>query len=605
VIDRLKLGARLRTADAVQAERVLAASLSGKSRDRLIHAFRLSSSALKEHPEEWPTQLIARLQGDKDSAVRSVVASIAESREGCWLEPIRAPLVPAGSPITRIIDAETPYMNGRMMVWSNDRRRITSFCRTAFRTWDISANREVSRLELPIEWGRAAISNPPRTAIVAVAQRQILLVNLKNATATQILNGAVIESIAISADGRWAVATSVPPDWDYFEHEWDGPRTFHLFDLRRRRCVRTWQDHSAVITDLALSATGEFLATTSRDKSARLYDLRKGQTLGHWISRSRLTAVAITPSGHRVAYVSERRALTVRTRNGYIVARHGRVGAADPGCLALSANGRRAVLAGGGWVSVVDVRSGKRYDPDVATQPYLDCLAIDAEARNAITGENSSQLIQWDLTKVRKVEQPYPWISGIWAGASEALVHAGRLSLWNLSTGKSTEIFSSRNFQSAAAPSANRWAVATWAPSSGGRIRIGNWGRKQTTALFSTPGLVNGLEFSRSGSRLAASVHLAPNQTELRVIDLISKQTVWQSPNVPASISSHLSPSGRYLALCSLRGGIEVVDLDTKIVHDYIFPNQTPGGSYLRLRMRTSFFSKVTRPSYSNGESTS
>ena len=91
---------------------------------------------------------------------------------------------------------------------------VTSFRDVSFRTWDLSLGQEIRRLDLPIQWGRAAISDPPSTAVVMVSQRQLLLVNLESATAEVIFDEHAIEWVAISADGAWAVTTGVPPDWD-------------------------------------------------------------------------------------------------------------------------------------------------------------------------------------------------------------------------------------------------------------------------------------------------------------------------------------------------------------------------------------------------------
>src|SRR5205814_6049665 len=133
-----------------------------------------------------------------------------------------------------------PYDESRALIWSKDRRTITSFRNSSFRTWDLRSGREAHRFDLPIDWGRAAISDPPRRAVVMASQRQLLQVNLESSTVEVIFTGSVIELVAISADGAWAVTTSVPPDWDYFKHDWNGPRTLRLFDLERRSCVRTW-----------------------------------------------------------------------------------------------------------------------------------------------------------------------------------------------------------------------------------------------------------------------------------------------------------------------------------------------------------------------------
>ena len=123
-------------------------------------------------------------------------------------------LIPAGGPVVEIVNARAPYDHGRGLVWSKDRNLVTSFRDVSFRTWDLSLGQEIRRLDLPIQWGRAAISDPPSTAVVMVSQRQLLLVNLESATAEVIFDEHAIEWVAISADGAWAVTTGVPPDWD-------------------------------------------------------------------------------------------------------------------------------------------------------------------------------------------------------------------------------------------------------------------------------------------------------------------------------------------------------------------------------------------------------
>src|ERR1700722_8156718 len=115
--------------------------------------------------------------------------------------------------------------------------------------------------------------------------------------------------------------------------------------------------------------------------------------LGSWKCAREVDAVALTPSGHRIAYAS--RVLVVRRRNGDLVRRIASCGA-DRGCLALSKDGSKVVFASGGEVSAVDLRTAARFGPFPGTQPHQSSLVIDDHARHAITGELGNQLVIWD-----------------------------------------------------------------------------------------------------------------------------------------------------------------------------------------------------------------
>ena len=544
-----------------RAERILAKGLFSAQRSLIKQAFRLSAAALAEEPAEWPTQILARIQSYK-VLTRHVQRSITASYESDWLTPIRSPLIAAGGPIDEIVNVGWPYDESRALIWSKYRNLVTSFRNASFRTWDLSLGKETRRLDLPIEWGRAAISDPPSLAVVMASQRQLLLVNLENATAEVIFNGPVLECVAISGDGAWAVTTGVPPEWDYSKHDWNGPRTLRLFDLKQQSCVRSWGAHRAVIVDLALSYDGRYLATASRDQTARLFDLANQTIVGTWRSSRGLVAIALSPSGRRLAYTSRGGILTVRRFDGGIVGRFNHC-AAEPGCLALSKGGGKIVAGSGGALSVIDVNKGIRHGPFSGTQPNLSSLVIDEGAKRALTGELGTQLVLWDLTKIRKRGSSGQWISGIWAGAEEALIHQDGLSLWTLATGHSRQIVKPGSYAVTASPGARVWAIERWAASGGATIRVGVFGRKSSKLLLASRdlslGMLTSAQLSRNGKRLLALVH----RTGCRVLNMADSSTVWQLDELGLGVRAFLSPSGRYVALCSLGGQTSIVDLDT------------------------------------------
>jgi hypothetical protein len=135
-----------------EAERFLLRRFSGVARSLISQAFRLSAAVLAEEPTEWPTQILGRLQTVEGSATRRVRQAVIESQEGCWLKPIRTPLTAAGGPVAAIVNVGAPNDQNKALVWSSNRKTITSFRGSSFRTWELNSGREVWRLDLPIEW---------------------------------------------------------------------------------------------------------------------------------------------------------------------------------------------------------------------------------------------------------------------------------------------------------------------------------------------------------------------------------------------------------------------------------------------------------------------
>lgn len=420
-------------------------------------------------------------------------------------------------------------------------------------------------VKFEIGYGRAAISNPPHRAVVGARQHSLLLVNLRHHSAEEIFAGAVIEQAAISADGAWAVTTGVPRDWDYFKHDWNGPRIVRLFDLQRKTCVRTWETHQAVITDLALSRDGRYLATASKDCTAQLWDLRSGELL--WSRRSGLQVdgVAITPSGHRIAYVSRGGVLAVRRNDGTLVGRNSGYGG-ETGCVAISKDGQRVVAASSDGLSVVDLKAGRKKSL-AGTQTDLMSVAISSDARSAITGELGRQLVLWDLTKTSKTRRKRGWISGMWATADRALImEKDGVFEWDLASGRrGKRVLAPGHFEIAIAPGRKCWAVARWSDS-GGRVMVGKLGSVKWQHRLESPEFRQAMLGSVQLSRDAERVLVAIRDTGCRVYDLKDSRIVWQQDEMGLGARPFLSQSGRFVVLGAWGGQAAVVDINAREV---------------------------------------
>lgn len=552
----------LQLSDPFQAEARLLSGLSGERKLLAQQAFQLAAAALKKEPNEWPAQILARLQADPSRAIQKLLKTI-EGPHGGWLRPIVSSLIRPGGPILKISNPDLRAADTRSLYWSQETNTGLAFIVNSFRKWDLTQDQELSRLDLPILYGNAAIADPPHRAILMAQQRQVLLVDFERLTAEPIFNEGVLERIGISADGNWAVSASVPPDWDYFEVGWNGPRTLRLFDLQSKRLTWTWQAHRAALQDLALSANGRFLITGSLDCSVKLFDLQAHVLLATWRCDRKVQAVAITPSGGRVAYSSNGGVLTFRRRDGKVLARY-KDCRTEVGCLALSDDGRKAVGVGGHEIFAVDLAKPATVVSAISPQSYVTSLRIDSRARYAITGESSEPFVLWQLNKLKGEEPQRAEISSVWASNDLAFIQSDGLALLDLRSGIPSKFAAPKNSKIAAAPSAGVWAISTL--SSGGRfsVRIGQWGKKKTvpilkftdTSLFSPPNLC----FSRDGSRLMVD----GGKSGPRVFDVSSGLELWQPSDLPAWAYFALSPTGRFLLSWSLGGDTHVYAVDQK-----------------------------------------
>jgi len=102
-----------------------------------------------------------------------------------------------------------------------------------------------------------------------------------------------VNSVALSADGNQLVTGS----WD---------NTARLWDVRTGQSLVEFEGHSGIVYSVALSADGRRLVTGSSDRTARLWGARTGQSLvefkGH---TAEVYSVALSADGSRLATGSE------------------------------------------------------------------------------------------------------------------------------------------------------------------------------------------------------------------------------------------------------------------------------------------------------------
>jgi len=195
-----------------------------------------------------------------------------------------------------------------------------------------------------------------------------------------------VNSVAFSPDGRLLASGS-------------RDRTIRLWDVEAGQVVRTLSGHTDWVSSVAFSPDGRLLASGSDDRTIRLWDVGTGQVVrtlsGHTDS---VNSVAFSPDGRLLASGSGDRTIrlwdvgtgqVVRTLSGYIV---------GVNSVAFSPDGR--LLASGSWDGMIrlwDVGTGKVVRTLSGHTNWVRSVAFSPDGKLLASGSDDRTIRLWDV----------------------------------------------------------------------------------------------------------------------------------------------------------------------------------------------------------------
>jgi WD40 repeat protein len=208
-----------------------------------------------------------------------------------------------------------------------------------------------------------------------------------------------VTSVAISADGRYAISGSLD-------------KTVKLWDLATGKETRTFSGHTDCIQSVAISADDRYVISGSKDKTVKLWDLTTGKEIR-------------TFSGHKDKVNS----VAISADNRYIIS-----GSFD------------------NTVKLWDLTSGKEIRTFTGHSNIVYSVAISADNRYIISGSGDGTIRLWDLTtgkEIRTFSVNGLGIHPVAISADGCYIIAGngdfKFKLWDLTTGREIRTFSGHN----------------------------------------------------------------------------------------------------------------------------------------------------------------
>ncbi|MFN2283019.1 MAG: BTAD domain-containing putative transcriptional regulator [Anaerolineae bacterium] len=262
-------------------------------------------------------------------------------------------------------------------------------------------------------------------ALSASADHSIILWDVETGCIVQRFAGhsAPVHCLAIDRDGRFALSGSAD-------------NTVIVWDLATRRLVHRLTGHTGTVTCVAISPDGVTAISGSADRSLMLWNLHTGERLCHLQAHSgyvfddhyqghegAVWDVAFAPDGQTAISVSEDQGIHFWDVPGGTLRRRLEIRKVGYPCLALSRDGRMALLGTlDGLVVLIDLVNARTILELHGHTGRVKSVAFTADERGtpfpdgALSGADDGTLRLWDLrsgSELRCLTYDEPGIAGV------------------------------------------------------------------------------------------------------------------------------------------------------------------------------------------------
>ncbi|MFF5213160.1 NB-ARC domain-containing protein [Streptosporangium sp. NPDC000396] len=396
----------------------------------LRDALRLSSHVLARNPDQLAAQLVGRLAGSGEPAIRRLVAQARAWSGRPWLCPQGPSLITPDTPMLRSLVGHTgwvrtiaPSGDGLMAVSGADDRTI--------RVWrlDDGVERHTLRGHDGSVWS-VALTPDGRWAVSGSVDGTVRVWDLREGVQRHVLRGhqGSVWSVAVTPDGRRAVSGSA-----------DG--TVRVWDLREGVQRHVLRGHQGAVMSLRLSRDGRMAASGSEDGTVRTWLIEDGTPLLGLDSGERwVQSATVALTGRHVLFGSDSGTLHVwHLHDGSpafsLASGHGAIWA-----LATTPDGKRAAVSSmEGPLTVWDLDTGARQATLHGHSGWVGALAATADSRHVVSGGDDAIVRVWDIASGREVAAlrgHAGWINAVATAADGRHIISGSadgaLRVWDL-----------------------------------------------------------------------------------------------------------------------------------------------------------------------------